>query len=71
MKETRCIYIAGQPVKNVVSGCDYKVVLGAVREVIFNFSLKSAKEITIEIEKNLSLRKDIQYVGVYDIQIKN
>ncbi len=70
MKETRCIYIAGQPVKNVVSGCDYKVVLGAVREVIFNFSLKSAKEITIEIEKNLSLRKDIQYVGVYDIQIK-
>jgi len=33
MKETRCIYIPGQPIKNVTPGCDYKIVLGSVREV--------------------------------------
>lgn len=51
MKETRCIYIPGQPIKNVTPGCDYKIVLGSVREVVFNFNLKSTKEVAIEIEK--------------------
>ena len=70
MKETRCIYIPGQPIKNVTPGCDYKIVLGSVREVVFNFNLKSTKEVAIEIEKLPLYSKDVRYFGVYDLQTK-
>lgn len=70
MKETRCIYIPGQPIKNVTAGCDYKIVLGSVREVVFNFNLKSTKEVAIEIEKLPLYSKDVRYFGVYDLQTK-
>ena len=70
MKETRCIYIPGQPIKNVTPGCDYKIVLGSVREVVFNFNLKSTKEVAIEIEKLPLYSKDVKYFGVYDLQTK-
>lgn len=70
MKETRCIYISGQPIKNVTPGCDYKIVLGSVREVVFNFNLKSTKEVAIEIEKLPLYSKDVKYFGVYDLQTK-
>lgn len=70
MKETRCIYIPGQPVKSIMPGCDYKIVLGSVREVVFNFNLKNTKEITVEIENKLTHSKDVRQVGVYDLQTK-
>ncbi|UTG75406.1 hypothetical protein KCG53_09675 [Neisseria subflava] len=70
MKETRCIYIPGQPIKNVTPGCDYKIVLGSVREIVFNFNLKSTKEVAIEIEKLPLYSKDVRYFGVYDLQTK-
>lgn len=70
MKETRCIYIPGQPVENIMPGCDYKIVLGSVREVVFNFNLKSTKEVAIEIEKLPLYSKDVRYFGVYDLQTK-
>lgn len=70
MKETRCIYIPSQPVKNIMPGCDYKIILGSMREIIFYFNLKSTNEITIEIDNILSYSQSVQQVGVYDIQTK-
>ncbi len=69
MKETRCIYIPGQPVKNIMPGCDYKIVLGSVREVIFNFNVRLFTSITIEIIK-YSSSTDIRDYGVFDLKTK-
>lgn len=69
IKETRCIYIPGQPVKNIMPGCDYKIVLGSVREVIFNFNVRMFTNIVIEITK-YSSSTDIRDYGVFDLKTK-
>ena len=67
-KEKRCIYIPGQPVSNIATGCDYEVVLGNMREIVFNFELKG-QTITVEVEK-YSSSKDLRDYGVFDVKSK-
>lgn len=69
MQETRCIYLPGEPVKNIATGCDYKIILGTVREVVFNFKVKSFGGITVEVEKNSSTTNP-KFYGVFDLKTK-
>lgn len=68
-KETRVIYIPGQPVNNISTNNDYKVILATMREVLFNFKSKSFKNLTVEVEK-FSSSSDVRHYGVFDFQNK-
>lgn len=68
-QETRYIYIPGQPVKNLSVGYDYKIILGSIREIVFNFDIKSVKKVSVEVEK-ISSSMDVKDYGVYDVRTK-
>lgn len=69
VQEIRYIYMPGQPVKNLSVGYDYKIILGSIREVVFNFDIKNVKEISVEIEK-ISSSTNVKDYGVYDVKKK-
>lgn len=66
-EETRCIYIKGQPIEDLVRGCNYKVLLGTTQEIVFNFHTDLFTDLTVEIEPSLKDNKDILLNGVYDV----
>lgn len=69
VQEIRYIYMPGQPVKNLSVGYDYKIILGSIREVVFNFDIKNVKEISVEVEK-ISSSTNVKDYGVYDVKKK-
>ncbi|OSI14211.1 hypothetical protein [Neisseria dumasiana] len=68
-KETRVIYIPGQPVNNISTNNDYQVILATVREVVFNFSINGSRKISVEVEK-VSSSVNVRDYGVFDLKTK-
>lgn len=68
-KETRVIYILGQPVNNISTNNDYQVILATVREVVFNFSINGSRKISVEVEK-VSSSVNVRDYGVFDLKTK-